>query len=250
MPAVGLSLSVWMRQRGARKKKSKSHRKSSLCYTCLFCWTHGSPCVRACRRTWLNSKPRVVRSESAWSSARCVPEGRHTHPRDCFISSLCRHLRIGNANHPLEKPVVFHLLSKQPKVTSLEPKNFQLPHVRQDEHLRQGSWGPSLSPSVLAEVNKNFQHAVELWWCREHTARLSFDLSSYINIPPEDPRRMDVTQGSLIAGWQEVWALTRAHRCTYLQHGLKFDGCWKMSLIFGGGLWSAGEGSAQTAKSL
>lgn len=118
-----------MRRRGAQKK-SKSHRRSSLCYSGLFCWPHGSTCVRDWRRTRLNSKPRVVRSESASSSARCVPEGRHMHPRDCFISSLGKHLRIAHTNRPLEKPVVSHLLSKQPKVTSLEPNNFQLPRVR------------------------------------------------------------------------------------------------------------------------
>lgn len=46
--------------------------------------------------------------------------------------------KIAQSNHPLEMPLVFYPLPKDPKGTSFERKNFQLPTARQDEHLRQG----------------------------------------------------------------------------------------------------------------
>lgn len=52
---------------------------------------------------------------------------------------------------------MFYLLSKEPKVTSCEPSNFQLSSVRQDEHLGQGGWGPTFSFSILDERDKSFQ---------------------------------------------------------------------------------------------
>jgi len=59
-------------------------------------------------------------------------------------------------------PIVFYLLSKEPKVTSFEPHHFQLSSVRQDEHLRQGGWSPSFSFSILDKINKSFQWIASL----------------------------------------------------------------------------------------